>query len=120
MRDALSIYLGLREDLSPAQLGELRTLVRAHYERLVAFQARNELVALDLAELLAKRLDDLLASAHVLGGGSRAEIVGAARYFVSTEDATPDIQSCTGLDDDVSVFNHAARAIGRHDLLIED
>lgn len=120
MSTAMKIYQGLREDLAVAELGRLKEEVRAHYERLVRAQQRDELVAVDLAELLCVRLEGLLAMAHQLGPEPRGDIVGAARYFVSPHDAVPDERACTGLDDDVEVFNHMARSIGRPDLVITE
>ena len=50
----------------------------------------------------------------------RSAVVGAARYFVSENDEVPDAHSCTGLDDDVRVFNHVVALLGRVDLRITD
>ena len=120
MSRALEIYQTHREDLAPPQLGALKVEVRAHYDNLVATQQRNELIAIDLAEMLCVRLEGLLAIAHQLDADARSQIVGAARYFISSADAVPDEQSCTGLDDDVDVFNHMARSVGRLELLISE
>ncbi len=98
----------------------LKAEVRAHVERLAAAQAKSELIALDLAELLADRLTTLLEQAPLLGHDARSAIVGAARYFVSTDDLLPDEQSCTGLDDDLEVFNHVVESLERPDLIIVD
>lgn len=120
MPSAMEIFEGLREDLAEAQLTLLKVEVRSHYDLLLRAQERDELVAVDLAELLCVRLETLLAMAHLLAPEPRAHIVGAARYFVSTADAVPDDHSCTGLDDDVDVFNHVARVLGRADLVITE
>jgi hypothetical protein len=120
MSSALSIYRSLREDLGPADLTTLRADVRAHFDELLAAQRKHELVAIDLAEALATRLDTLLSMAHLLDSETRAHVVGAARYFVSSTDAQPDAESCTGLDDDVEVFNHVVGLLGRDDLTITD
>lgn len=117
---AMAIFQGLRADLAPPELASLRTAVREHYEQLLHAQEQNELIAIDLAELLCDRLDQLLAMAHQLALEARLDIVGAARYFVEDQDLIPDEKSCTGLDDDVLVFNHVARSLGRTDLVIED
>jgi uncharacterized membrane protein YkvA (DUF1232 family) len=117
---ALGIYRGLREDLAAPNLALLKTEVRAHYDRLLVTQVRNELIAVDLADLLCVRLEGLLAMAHLLTADARSQVVGAARYFISPTDAVPDDQSCTGLDDDVEVFNHVVSELGRPDLLITE
>lgn len=114
------MFQTLREDLAPDRLSALREDVQEHYARLVEAQRASELIAIDLAEALQRRLDALLAMAHLIDPEARAHIVGAARYFVSSSDVRPDDASCTGLDDDVEVFNHVMRLIDRRDLLIED
>ncbi|MBK7823505.1 MAG: hypothetical protein IPJ61_21195 [Tessaracoccus sp.] len=116
----MTLFAGLCADLPPPALAELRTAVQAHYAELVAAQAKDELIAVDLAELLATHLDTLLASAHLFTADARADLVGAARYFISDKDTIPDLKPCTGLDDDVQVFNHVARALGRPDLVITE
>jgi hypothetical protein len=120
MSRAHEMYQGLREDLAASELAKLRVAVRSHFEELVRVQARDELVAVDLGELLCVRLEGLLVAAHQFDVDTRSAIVGAARYFVSSDDAVPDEHSCTGLDDDVDVFNHVVREIGRLDLLITE
>ena len=120
MPSAIELFQDLRGDLAAAELASLAVRVRAHYERLVTAQQEDELVAVDLALLLCVRLEGLLAMAHLLAPEPRAHIVGAARYFVSSADAVPDERSCTGLDDDVAVFNHVVGALGRPDLVITE
>jgi chromosome condensin MukBEF complex kleisin-like MukF subunit len=117
---ALRMYQSLREDLALDRLAQLREEVCAHYERLLVAQRGSELIAVDLADALRTRLEILLAMAHLVDAEARANIVGAARYFVASDDEHPDEASCTGLDDDVEVFNHVVRLLDRADLLIED
>ena len=120
MSKALEIYRELREDLAAPEVARLKAAVRGHYDRIVRAQARDELVAIDLAESLCLRLEGLLAMAQQLEPESRGHIVGAARYFISEADAIPDERSCIGLDDDVEVFNHVVGLLGRPDLLITE
>ena len=120
MPSALDIFDRLRADAPREEVERVRVAVKAHLEALVAAQRTSELVALDLAEVLAQRLDGLLAGAMALSTEHRAAVLGAARYFISAEDALPDAASCTGLDDDVQVFNHVVVLIGRADLRIDD
>jgi uncharacterized membrane protein YkvA (DUF1232 family) len=117
---ALKLGEKMRADLTPAEVLALAHDVRAHFDALVAAQKRSELIAIDLAELLADRLSQLLGIADDMPPAHRAAVVGAARYFISEEDAIPDHNALTGLDDDVAVFNAAAREIGRKDLVIDD
>lgn len=117
---ALQIFETMRRDLPAEELAALRHQVQHHKDDLRRAQVRSELIAVDLAEALAARLDGLLANAHLMQAEARAHVVGAAAYFISSADERPDDQSCTGLDDDVLVFNHVARLLGRADLVIDD
>lgn len=120
MSRPLDLHRTLASDIPPEALAILRRDVRAHFEELVRLQARHELLAIDLAEILCSRLEVLLDMAPSLPTEARAMIVGAARYFVSANDAVPDARDCIGLDDDVLVFNHVAREVGRTDLEISE
>lgn len=116
MTRALQILATLRGE---ADLAELRRHVREHYDALLRVQRTSELVSVDLAELLCTRLEALLDAAPSFTAPHRAAVVGAARYFVSRDDAVPDDASLTGLDDDVLVFNTVVREIGREDLVLD-
>jgi adenylate cyclase len=120
MPTPLDLHRTLAVDLPPADLAILSRDVRAHFEHLAALSAKHELLAIDLAEHLCERLEVLIDLCPSLDAEARAAIVGAARYFVSAHDAVPDAQDCIGLDDDVAVFNHVVRAIGRADLEIKE
>ncbi len=121
MTTALDLHRTLAADLGPDELAILRRDVRAHFDELLRLQAtRHELLAVDLAELLCSRVTVLLDMAPSLPSEARADIVGAARYFVSAHDAVHDSRDCIGLDDDVAVFNHVARSVGRADLEITE
>ena len=71
---------GLRVDLASPELASLRKAVREHYEHLLHAQEQNELIAIDLAELLRDRLDQLLAMAHQFALEARLDIVGVALF----------------------------------------
>ena len=119
-QNALKLGESLRADLSPVDVRALAGAVRDHYDELLLAQKRSELIAIDLAELLAERLGALLAIADAMPSAHRSAVVGAARYFISEDDAIPDHSALTGLDDDVAVFNAVVREIGRKDLVIDD
>ncbi|MBK6514302.1 MAG: hypothetical protein IPG04_09310 [Polyangiaceae bacterium] len=119
---ALEMFRSLREDLGEAELVLLDQEVRAHVARLAAAaQRRHELIAVDPAGAArGAAAGAVLELAPTLDAEGRASIVGAARYFCSTDDETPDEGSCTGLDDDVAVFNHVVEALERPDLILLD
>src|SRR5689334_10237036 len=107
---ARAIFESLCADVPPYELLELRERVKAHVDDLRSAARHNRLLAVDIAETLATALVALLADASNLPPPHRRLVVGAARYFCSSEDAIRDTASPLGLDDDVSVFNHVARA----------
>jgi uncharacterized membrane protein YkvA (DUF1232 family) len=107
-------------DLSSAELAELEDCVHAHVVELTKAQERSEFVAVDLAVQIEDRLARLFAVAAALPPAHRALVVGAARYFISGEDAIPDTRACTGLDDDVRIVNHVLTELGRGEWLIEE
>jgi uncharacterized membrane protein YkvA (DUF1232 family) len=116
---ALELHRTLAIDLPPEDLAILARDVRAYVEELSRLQGlRHDLVAVDVAEILGSRLEVLIDMAASLPPEARADIVGAARYFVSAHDVIPDATATIGLDDDVAVFNHVARSVGRTDLEI--
>lgn len=98
----------------------LRQAVKQHLGELQLAAKRNELIAIDLAQDIATKLDALLAQLPELTETAQHCVVGAARYFVSYEDALPDLHGPLGLDDDVAIFNLAARRILRPDLEIAE
>jgi uncharacterized membrane protein YkvA (DUF1232 family) len=120
MSRAIEIYRELCEDLPRDALKVLRGDVRAHLDTLTVAQRQSEFVAVDLAEMLCDRLEALLDAAPRMTATDREAVVGAARYFVSRADAAPDEASCTGLDDDVEVFNFVVTLLERKDLLINE
>lgn len=112
------VFEGLCGPVTTADLAALRAAVQRHLRDLDQASREDEFLATDLAEDLAERLDDLLEILPTLPDAARPLVVGAARYFVSDDDALPDRSGPTGLDDDVAVFNMVARRIGRADLEI--
>lgn len=110
------VFESLCGAVSGEALAELRAEVTQHRRDLDRAARVNDLLATDLAEELAQKLDRLLAGLDALPEEARALVVGAARYFVSDQDALPDYSGPLGLDDDVAVFNSVVRRIGRADL----
>ena len=110
------VFDGLCGEVTRQALASLRAAVKQHLRDVDQAARQNELLATDLAEELAHKLDGLLADLDSLPAEARPLIVGAARYFVSDDDALPDYGGPLGLDDDVAVFNAVVRRIGRADL----
>ncbi len=112
------VFEALCGPVTAADLAALRAAVQRHKRDLDQASRESEFLATDLAEELADKLDDLLETLPSLLEDVRPLVAGAARYFVSDDDALPDRSGPTGLDDDVAVFNMVARRIGRADLEI--
>lgn len=100
-------------------LPALRAAVTAHADEIRTAARRNELLPLDVAEALSAALDLLLARVEALPPEQGALVVGAARYFCAENDHIRDVSGVLGLDDDVAVFNHVVRRIGRAELALE-
>ncbi|MEQ8461520.1 MAG: YkvA family protein [Sandaracinaceae bacterium] len=117
--DARALFARSAEHLDPDQVAALRQALRDHLDEIRAAAQSNELLPLDIAQEIAEKCDALLRGHAGLPPEHGALVVAAARYFISSDDARPDLQGVLGLDDDAAVFNHAARQIGRGDLVID-
>ena len=98
----------------------LRAKVVTHVGSIRAAAQTNELLPVDLAEVIAKRLTGLLDDLEKLPAEQQQLVLGAARYFISDSDHRPDTKDAMGLDDDLMVLNFVVTTIGRTDLIVED
>jgi len=114
-----ALFDELAEELPVEAVGSLREEVRAHLEAFRTAARRNDLLPVDLAEALAAALERLLDVYPHLSPDHRRLAVGAARYFVSDDDARPDMEGVLGLDDDVVVFNWVVRQLDRRDMVLD-
>ncbi|HEY5960528.1 MAG TPA: hypothetical protein VIV60_28440 [Polyangiaceae bacterium] len=105
------------DDRSPRTL---RAKVVTHVGSIRAAAQSNELLPVDLAELLARRLTGLLDDLEKYSVPHQQFILAAARYFISSDHHRPDTKDAMGLDDDLLVLNFVVTAIGRSDLIVED
>lgn len=114
---AMTLFESLCDGAADVDVDGLRLRVHQHLHEIRRAADKNELLPVDLAERLAGVLDQLLKSAGSLPAEHLVLVVGAARYFCSEDDLVGDTSSVLGLDDDIAVFNHVARQIGRPDLV---
>ena len=98
---------------------ELPQLVRDHLAEMQRAARQSETLPVDLAEDISRGLLTLLADAAGLSPDELALVHGAARYFIASDDARPDLEGPLGLDDDATVFNYVVAQIGRSDLEVE-
>lgn len=113
------LFREVARDADSTELADLRDAVRAHLAEFHEAAEANELLPVDIAEALAAALQQLLDAAPSMTPSNRALAIGAARYFVSDQDATPDLEGVLGLDDDLIVFNWVVCQIGRPDLVLD-
>jgi len=116
---AQSLFESLCDGTGEIDVDGLRLRVQQHLDEIRRAAQRNELLPLDVAERLAAALEVLLKQAARLSPAHRRLAIGAARYFCSEHDHIRDTTSVLGLDDDIAVFNHAVRQMGRGDLVLD-
>lgn len=116
---ALKLLHELAHSAQPVHLVFLLENISAHLEAIRLAALKNELLPVDIAQLIAERLRVLLQDLDGLAAEQQQLVIGAARYFISTDDELPDTESVLGLDDDAAIFNHVAALVGRKDLTIQ-
>jgi uncharacterized membrane protein YkvA (DUF1232 family) len=116
---ALRHFEALTRSVTPEHLETLREDVDRHLLGLQKLAQRSEMMPLDLAEGIANGLHKLLDDVDKLPAEHQSAIVGAALYFISTEDELPDRESILGLDDDAEIFNYVAELVGHGELKVE-
>jgi uncharacterized membrane protein YkvA (DUF1232 family) len=112
----LKPFLG-EDDRNPRTL---RAKVVTHVESIRAAAQSNELLPVDRADVLARRLTGLLDELDKFSDEHQQLVLAAARSFIADSDHRPDTKDAIGLDDDLLVLNHVVAAIGRTELLVED
>jgi hypothetical protein len=100
-------------------VSELRAQIRSHHQQFRNAARSNGLLPLDIADALAGGLEGLLDLHAGLDDRGQRLVIGAARYFISDQDARPDLESVLGLDDDLVVYNWVVAQIGRPELSID-
>lgn len=104
---------------TPELLTELPAAIQAHLTHVEAELRRNEFLDIDSARKIADLLFLLLDAIEEYEPDQQRLIVGAARYFTSGDDASPDTESLLGFDDDIEVINWMLDQIGHADMKIE-
>ncbi|MEZ5342091.1 MAG: hypothetical protein R2706_11775 [Acidimicrobiales bacterium] len=104
-------------DTTSAELVELAGVVELHLNQVreLAVEATD----LEAAERIADALFTLLSAPTGYAPDERALLRGAVEYFLLAEDASGDIVSPVGFDDDRAVVNTVLIELERPDLLLE-
>lgn len=113
------VFQPLCAPLDAANMAGLQAAVAEHLNAVRQATQRNEFLDLAAAEALAHGLAALLDQYPDCTPAQQALIIGAARYFVRRDDAEGDLVSVLGFDDDKTVFNHVAEAVGRPELKVD-
>lgn len=113
--EAISVYQKYFE-LPLADRSVLKNKVHLHLEKLIQAALENEYFDITLARALGEGLDALLEQ---VTDEQLPHAQAAVVYFVESEDATPDLDSITGFDDDTEVFNAVCEHLGLSDIKVE-
>ena len=97
----------------------LQQEIRRHLQDFHLALRQNEFLDTDMADRLSNTLIKLFDGYASYPERHQKLIVGAARYFVSPNDADPDTTSLLGLDDDTAVLNYVLDTIGKPELKVE-
>ncbi len=100
-------------------LDEICAELDAYIARVRVAAEHDEQVELGLAEALHTRSRSFIKRAEGSTPAQRRVIQAAVRYFILDEDASGDLESPVGFDDDVGVMNAVARWLGHADLVID-
>jgi len=77
--------------------------------------ALNEFLDVSTAEKIATVLKGLLKDIEKYPQPKQRLVIGAARYFVRSQDAQNDMKSLLGFDDDATVLNYVLAELGHHE-----
>jgi len=113
------IFAPLCEDVSPDGVAELLIQIAAHVQNVREALRQNEFIDNALVENIAQILSQLIRELANYPENKRRLIVGAARYFLRSQDAQADFSSILGFDDDAAVLNYVLKEISRSDLKVE-
>ena len=113
------LFRGFVDSADVLSVSELRAQIRSHHQQFRNAARSNGLLPLDIADALVGGLEDLLDLHAGLDDRGQRLVIGAARYFISDQDARPDLESVLGLDDDLVVYNWVVAQISRPELSID-
>lgn len=113
------VFAPLCEALPPDEAARLKPAMAAHIVEIHHTLRPDEFVDLSQALRMAAILGELLDGYASYTEPQRRLLVGAARYFVQSQDVEADTASVMGFDDDMEVLNYVLLAIGRADLSTE-
>jgi len=112
------IFEEMCEALPREEAWALAPAVRDHARAVRSAQKANEFLDADTAEQIASALIAILMDYDSFKDDHKRLIIGAIRYFVTSQDAEADLTSILGFEDDALVLNYVLEIIGREDLKV--
>lgn len=112
-------FAALCADSDPVIVNQLLGEIDEHVAQVRLALRVNEFLDVAMAEKIATKLKRLLEKIESYPREKQHLIVGAARYFVKSNDAQADLSSLLGFDDDVEVLNYVLAELGHHEMRIE-
>lgn len=109
------IFSLLCTDVHMDLIQSLENAVDEHVEQIRTALTVNEFLDISTAEKIASTLKSLLSDIKIYPRNKQQLVVGAARYFVRSQDIHDDMRSLLGFDDDVAVLNFVLAELGHHE-----
>jgi uncharacterized membrane protein YkvA (DUF1232 family) len=96
----------------------LAPAIQDHARAIRMAQEDNEFLDAETAEQIALALAALFMDYDSYNDHQKRLVVGAARYFIQSQDAEGDLTSILGCEDDAQVLNYVAEQLDRKDLRV--
>ena len=94
----------------------LKNKIESYLQTVLNASGENEFLDFPTAQKLSLSLGTLL---ELCSDDDLPHVQAAVLYFINTDDASPDLESILGFDDDAHVVNAVCRLIGRPDLEVK-
>ncbi len=86
--------------------------IRDHAQAIRLVQKENEFIDAEMAEQIATALITLFREYDNFSSEHQALVVGAARYFIQSQDVEGDLTPILGCEDDALVLNYVLERLG--------
>jgi hypothetical protein len=108
-REAYERYL----KIPVAERGAIKNKIDDYVSTVLNASGENEFLDYPTAQRISLSLRKLL---EVCSDDQLVHVQAATLYFISTDDASPDLESILGFDDDAQVVNAVCRVLGHPEL----
>lgn len=111
-------FAGLCQDANGDLITQLLQDIETHVGQTHLALRGNEFLDVTTAEKIATTLKKLLGKIDAYPIDKQRLVIGAARYFIKSNDAQADLNSLLGFDDDVEVLNYVLVELGHKEMRI--